>query len=313
MSYNFQINKKNNSTYKDIFDTVDFQIDEIKYYPPFESHYNLNSNSIFFLPKFSTRGINLKDKENKYCIEINTGCSGEDYFLASQLALALAKLNNSEIETYEGNYNIENFSGHFNLQWAYKNKILNIEVLKSLIEKDPASSAILNGYNTPFYFGKEVLEEYSKDNPSIDTLADRIIDGIKRNQHLESEFENIEFPTKMEMENDDPSLKNWTFLLIQSGFPQLLSPVDFIILRHEKNFARIPYEKFIEENLTLLTKIDEKQFVIDVIAPDDYLNLIDRFKLEGSEQPQKKESTHAAHNNPKPDAITPKNKWWKFW
>ncbi|MEJ5105076.1 hypothetical protein [Chryseobacterium sp. MYb328] len=228
--------------------------------------------------------------------------------------MALAKLNDSEIETYEGHYNIETFSSLFNLQWAYENKTLNIEVLKGLIEKDSASSAILNGYNTPFYFGKEVLENYSKDHPSIDILTDRIINGIRRNQHLTSEFENIEFPTKMEMENDDPSLKNWTFLLIQKGFPQLLSPVDFIFLRSEKDFARIPYEKFIEENFNLLTKLDEKQFVTDIIPTDDYLKLIDQFKLENSaEQPQKKESTHDIRNTQKPDPVTPKNKWWKFW
>ncbi|MBV8328012.1 hypothetical protein [Chryseobacterium sp.] len=312
MSYNFQINKKNTLTYKDLLDLVDFQIDEIKYQPLLENHHALNTHSIFFLPQFSTRGVNLKDKENKYWVEINTGCSGEDYFLAAKLASALANLNNSEIQTDEGSYTIENFSRHFNLEWAHQNKTHNIEILRSVIEKDSASSIILNGYHIPFYFGKEVLKEYSGDNPSIEILADRIINGIKRNQHLESEFENIEFPTKMEMENNDKSLENWTFLLIQSGFRQLIKPADFIILRHEQDFARIPYETFIKENLHLLTKIDEKQFVIDVIAQNDYLNLIAQFKLESSENSQK-ENTHGINDTPKPNPITPKNKWWKFW
>lgn len=313
MSYNFQINKKNNLTYKDVFDIVDFQIDEIKYHPTIDIHHDMNTHSTFFLPQFSTRGVNLKDKENKYWVEINTGCSGEDYFLASKLALALAKLNNSEIETDKGNYTIEDFPSHFNLEWAKQNKTLSIEVLKSLIEKNPDSSIILNGYNVPFYFGKEILKEYSEDNPSIDILADRIINGIKRNQYLESEFENIEFPTKMEMENDDKSLEDWTFLLIQGGFRQLIKPADFIILRHEQDFAKIPYEKFIKENFNLLTKIDEKQFVIDIIAQDDYLNLIAQFKLDSSDNSQKEENTTEASNTSKPTPIRPKDKWWKFW
>ncbi len=313
MSYNFQINKKNNLTYKNILDLIDFQIDEIIYYPLVDSNNNLDSSSVFFLPKFSTRGVKLISEVNKYLVEINTGSSSEDYFLASRLALSLAQLSDSEIETDQGNYSIEDFSNHFNLEWAHENKTFNIEALKSLVEKHPDSSAILNGYNMPFYFGKETLQEYSKDNPSIDILADRIINGIKRNQHLESEFEHIEFPTKMEMENDDKSMQNWTFLLVPIGSRQLIKPVDFIILRNEKDFAKIPYENFIRENDNLLTKIDEKQFVIEAIAKDDYLNLIDTFKLEKSENSEKKESTHKINNTPKHDSIKSKDKWWKFW
>lgn len=318
MSYNFQINKKNPLTYKNILDLIDFHTDEITYYPLVDRNTDLNPSSVFFLPTYSTRGVNLKDKGNTYSVEMNTGCSGEDYFLATRLALSLATLNDSEIETDQGHYTIENFSSHFNLQWAQENKILNIETLKSLVEQHPDSSAILNGYKVPYYFGIETLKEYSKDNPSIDLLADRIIAGIKRNQHLESEFVNLEFPTKMEMENDDRSMKEWTFFLIQIGFPQLIQPVDFIILRHENDFAKIPYEDFIKETANLLTPIDEKQLVIQVIPEDLYVNLIKKFTLEKAEKEESTKESNEIQSPPKPQPIKPtptqpKNKWWKFW
>ena len=251
--------------------------------------------SKLYLPLKSLRGVVITKNNDEYDVELNTGASTEDYYLAAKIALALSVLNASKITPeFDDSLSFDEFEKKYDMKWAEESQALGINALRYLVNEN-ASTVQLNGCKRAYYFGKTKLQELSIGNPSEKVFAERVIESIRHIQFIEETDTSVNVPTLMEA--DFPEGVQ-TLNAVVPGFRLLLIKSDLIILRDEKNVLKVSSNDFLDHISVKnkLTKVDEAQYILEPIYASEYSKLMDFFaKKEQIQQGGKTKS------------------WWKFW
>jgi hypothetical protein len=294
MSYHIYVDNKKNVKFSDILDNR-CMLRDVKISFGKAKNDLVENYSKLYLPLKSSRGVAITKNDEEYDIELNTGSSKEDYYLSTRIALALAELNDSLITPeFDDTLSSEEFEKKYDMNWAKDNQVLGINSLTYLIKKD-LSTAKLNGCVRPYYFGQKVNDKLSKDNPSEQEFANRVISGIRDLQFIEQNDINLNVPTLMEADFPEGTK---TFISVHPEFKLLLIKADYIILRDEKNINRVLFDDFLNRlhSLNMLKQVDEEQYIIEPLNKAEYLNLMTDF-----EEPKKNLKTKKS------------KKKWKFW
>ncbi|WP_298903976.1 hypothetical protein [uncultured Psychroserpens sp.] len=254
----------------------------------------INGYSKLYIPHQSSRGVVITKDDTEYDIELNIGSSKEDYHLASKIALALGTLNNSKISPeFDESLSLNEFEKKYDTAWAEESQSIGVSTLISIVkEKSPIVK--INGCKRGYYFGENMINEFSIDNPDEKQFTERLVENIRRIQFIEDLNEDLNIPSLMEADFPE-GVK--TFIVVPPEFKLLLLKSDFIVLNDNKNVLKVEANKFIDilNTKSMLERLDEEQYIMNPIKTSDYAELMALFNKE---QPQKEKKN---------------KKSWKFW
>lgn len=256
----------------------------------------LPAYSKFYIPQKSSRGVTVTKDFDEYDIQLNTGASEADYYVASRIALALSELNNSDITPeFDDAMSPERFEEKYNQRWAKESELLNLHMVIHMINENGATVQ-LSGCKRAFYLGQKMLHRFKSNYTTEDEICKAIVEHIIQLQFIEDLHEDIHVPTLMEA---DFSEGTKTFIVIAPNTKSLIIKADFIILRAEENIVKITFEDFISavKPKNKLRRVDEEQFVMQTLDDGEY----DAIVLQFSKSTITKE---------KPKKTKRK---WKFW
>ncbi|PTX59285.1 hypothetical protein C8N46_110122 [Kordia periserrulae] len=253
--------------------------------------------SKLYIPLESSRGVVITKDDDEYDIELNTGASETDYYLATRVALALGELNNSDITDELGEiFSADGLQEEYTKKWAQEIESYGINALIHIIQEH-SSSVQLNGCKRAYYFGEKMLQKLTNEQHLTEAeIAKNIVEDIKQLQFIEDIQKDIHVPTLMEADFIEGTQ---SFISVAPNFRLLLIKADCIILRNDEHLAKFDYEDFIElpKIKEKLHPIDEEQFIMESLSNHEYQKIIKQYikALIAKEKPKKSKSK------------------WKFW
>ena len=294
MSYHFYINKTQSLSYQAVLDALEREEVTIAYAEEYDLDTVFNESAKFYIPRASSRGVSVSEDDGTFDVGINILASGEDYLLACQLAAVLGKLNNSNIQPEEEEHplDVQTFTENFGADWVESHKTMGLSTVVYMVNEN-GDGLNLGGCLRSYYFGKDLLAEFSTDNPTEEVLYDRVIDSIRGVQFLPY---TIRIPGLYVVAPKDGGDK-WEYIVLLPKQAQLMLKTDYIIFfLDENNRYKIPYERVEEYAKVHWKRLDEKQYLFPQLSVDEFERLVQQFSL-----PQLEE---------KP--VQPKKKWWPF-
>ncbi|MEM6721639.1 MAG: hypothetical protein AAF611_20090 [Bacteroidota bacterium] len=262
-----------------------------------DAHESIGGYTKLYLPLKSSRGVVIATYEEEYDVQINTGGSEADYYLATRIALALSMLNNSTIiPEFDYDLTAEEFEKKYDHTWAKESETLGMSALTYMITKE-GSTVQLGGCKRAFYVGQKMLDRLATSNRTSEKeMSEFIVSNMIQLQFIEDLHEDIEVPTLME--GDFPEGTK-SFIFIASNFQLLLTKADLIMLREEENMVKVPYQELIStlQEKGKLRRVDEEQFVMQPLKSEEYKELMQQFSEEKNPKEKPKKS----------------NRKWKFW
>jgi len=237
----------------------------------------LDGYSKFYLPKLSSRGVAVTTSLDKYDVEVNVGATKDDWRLAVKISLALGEINNSTIEPeFDDEISLDEFETNYNEKWIESIKHLSIESFIQ-VQKESGGALTFMGCVRHYYAGDYIIDTLSKNTDSQEMFNDKLIEEIRKIQHLEDYEDNIEFPSVRIMDFPNEGEKKLT--IFPANFKVLLPKADYVILMKKGGeVAKIHFDNFIKHITPKAKRIDEFQYIIYPIEENEHYQMLMHFK-----------------------------------
>lgn len=294
MSYHFYIEKTQSLSYQAVLDALEREDVTIAYAEEYDLDAVFSDSAKFYIPGASSRGVSVSEDDGTFDVGINILASGEDYQLACQLAIVLGKLNRSAIQPEEEEHpmDVEIFTENYGADWVESHKTMGLEMIVHLVN-EKGDDLNLGGCLRSYYFGKDLLKEFSADNPTEEVLYKRVIDSIRSVQFLPY---TIRIPGLYVVHPKDGSDK-WEYIVLLPKQEQLMLKTDYIIFFiDEDNRYKVPYEALESFAKSHWKRLDEKQYIFPELSLDEFQQLLAIVAPMETEEKENK----------------PKKKWWSF-
>lgn len=276
MSFHFYIKKNKPVSYGQLFYRHTNKNFKVARKDKVDEYSNIDGYHKFYIPKYSTRGVSLYFEDGIFDIGVAILASKEDYILAVETAKALAHLTDAPIEPEdaEAPVSFDEFDENYNEHWAEESKTMGIGLLQTMIMDDDKGSLTLGGCLRNYFIGRETFEVMVKDNPTDETLYERVVESIRRIQFVDEEKYRI--PSIYEVSSKDGS--KWQYVLLLSDTAQLLVKAEYILLNdNEVGYVKVKYEDFLPIAKKRFERLDEEQFLIEPIPYKDFIKLMKGF------------------------------------